>query len=188
MEVFIISFLVIAPAEMADKTQLLALLLMSRFRKPLPIIFGMLVALSLSHLIAALVGDWLGNLLKGNTLHWLVGLSLLGAAVWAFIPDKMGWDQVHQNRGSMFLTAFTTFFIAEMGDRTQLATIALAAHYQSLAAVVIGTTLGIMAANAPAVILGHATRGRLPLIFVRALSGGLFAFLSMYELSQVKTF
>lgn len=188
MEVFIISFLVIAPAEMADKTQLLALLLTSRFKKPLPIILGMFAALFINHLAAALVGTWLSNLLKGNILHWLLGLSLFAAAIWALLPEKMELSEKERGEAShhsIFITTFISFMIAEQGDKTQLVTAALAAQFHSITAVILGSTAGMMAVNVPVILMSHLVGDKIPLKAIKILSGLIFAGLGGYELSKV---
>ncbi len=184
MDALLISFFAVATAELGDKTQLVALCLASQFRKPVPIICGIFVATLASHLTAALVGQWVGVLLHGNILHILLALSFFAAAIWALIPDKMDYEEVSKNQHGIFLTSFIAFFLAEIGDKTQLATVALAAQFQSLAAVVIGTTMGMMAVNVPAVMLSHVITGRISIKLVRTVSGVLFAFLGIYELSK----
>jgi putative Ca2+/H+ antiporter (TMEM165/GDT1 family) len=184
MDALIVSFLAVATAEMGDKTQLVALYLASRFHRPVPIILGILAATLASHLAAGLIGQWIGVMLSGNILHWLLALSFFAAAIWAFIPDKIDSEQINQTHG-IFLTAFIAFFLAEIGDKTQLATVALAAQFQSLVAVVAGTTIGMMAANVPVVILSHTITNHISIKWVRALSGVLFAFLGIYELYKI---
>ena len=186
MYAFLISFLVIVPSEMADKTQLFALCLAARYKKPVPILLGMFLAIVVSHLAAGEIGKLLGGFLQGNMLHLLLGLSLIGAAIWAFIPDNLDDEscETHSNH-SIFIATFIGFSIAELGDKTQLATVALAAQFHTLIPVVMGTTLGMMLVNAPAVLLSHAIARKVPLNVVRAVSGGLFAGLGLYELSKI---
>jgi len=185
MESFIISFFVVATAEIGDKTQLLALCLASRFRKPMPIILGIFAATLANHLASGWVGQWVGSLLSDILLHFLLALSFFGAAVWAFIPDTLDEAAcLTASHKSIFATTFVTFFIAEMGDKTQLATVALAAQFQSLLAVVTGTTLGMMAVNIPAVLLSHFAMREVSLKLIRLISGLLFAMLGIYELCK----
>lgn len=186
MEALLISFVAVAIAEIGDKTQLIALCLASRFHKPVPILLGILAATLLNHALAALAGHWVGSLLTGNILHGLLCLSFIGAAVWAFIPDKLDGDpSCNYGNHGVFLTSAVTFFIAEIGDKTQLATAALAAQFHPLYMVVIATTLGMMAANAPVVLASHAISSRVSLKLVRAVSGIVFAGLAVYELSCI---
>jgi len=185
MDAFMVSFFAIATAEMGDKTQLVALCLASHFRRPTPIILGIFAATLATQLAAVLVGEWIGFLLRGNLLHLLLALSFFGAAIWAFIPEKEDGEQINMSHHGIFLTAFITFFLAEIGDKTQLATVALAAQFQSLIAVVAGTTLGIMAVNIPSVILSHAITERISLKMVKIVSGILFAGLGVYELAHL---
>jgi len=186
MEAFIISFFVVATAEIGDKTQLLALCLAARFRKPAPIIFGILAATLANHFAAGFIGQWVAGLLSDHVLHYLLAASFFAATVWAFIPDKLDEEacETATHKG-VFITTLITFFIAEIGDKTQLATVALAAQFHSLLAVVTGTTLGMMAANVPAVLLSHSITKRVSLKLVRTLSGILFAGLGIYELSKI---
>ncbi len=186
MIALLVSFFIIVAAELGDKTQLIALCLASRFRKPVPIILGILAATLASHFMAAFIGQWIGSLLHEKLLHGLLGLSFFAAAIWALIPDKVDCDTDQPlTHKSIFITTFITFFIAEIGDKTQLATVALAAHFQSFVWVVVGTTLGMMAANIPAVLLSHAITTRIPLKLVRVLSGIAFAVLGIYECSKI---
>lgn len=190
MEIFFISFVVIAAAEMGDKTQLLALLLTSRFRKPVPIILGMFTALSVGHIIMATVGNLIAKWLQGNLLHWILGISLFGAAIWAWIPEKVEVDEnevkdvSHHN---IFLSSFVSFTLAELGDKTQIATAALAAQFHSFVWVVLGTTTGMMAVNVPVILLSHAFGDKLPMKLIKLISGGIFACLGAYEISKVFT-
>jgi len=186
MEAFLIACVVVATAEMGDKTQLIALFLASRFRKPLPIILGILLATLGNHAATGFIGQWLGSVLSGPLLHGILALSFFAAALWAFIPNTIEahpWSTVSHH--GIFLTTFLTFFLAEIGDKTQVATAALAAQLQSVVAVVLGTTVGMMAANVPVVLLSHAIAGKISLTLVRALSGLLFACLGLYEVSKM---
>jgi Ca2+/H+ antiporter, TMEM165/GDT1 family len=176
---FLVSTGVVALAEIGDKTQILALMLAARFQRPWPIIFGILAATLANHAGAGIVGVLLGNFLTGGVLRWAVGLSFLAMAVWALIPDKYEEDQRAITRGGAFVTTVVVFFLAEIGDKTQIATIGLAARFEQLYAVVLGTTLGMMIANVPAVILGDRMAGRLPLKAIRYTAAVVFAALGI---------
>ena len=155
MEAFLISTGVVALGEMGDKTQLLAFLLAATFKRPVPIILGILTATIINHALAGLVGVWIAAQLGPNMLRWVVGVSFLAMAVWILIPDKVDDDAAGGNqRFGIFGTTVLAFFLAEMGDKTQLATVALAARYHELVPVVAGTTLGMLLADVPAVFLG----------------------------------
>ena len=177
LHAFLVSTGVVALAEIGDKTQLLALMLAARFQRPWPIIAGVLVATLANHAAAGLAGTLLGELLSGEWLRWIVGLSFLATAVWALFPDKYEADDSAVRRGGAFVTTVVVFFLAEIGDKTQIATISLAARFEQFYAVVIGTTLGMMIANIPAVILGDRLAGRLPLRAIRYTAALLFAVL-----------
>ncbi len=163
MHAFLVSTGLVALAEIGDKTQLLALMLAAHFRRPWPIIAGILIATLANHAGAGLAGTLLGNLLTGAWLRWIVGLSFLAMAIWALFPDKQDPEDGALARRGAFVTTVIVFFLAEIGDKTQIATIALAARFEQLYAVVLGTTLGMMLANVPAVILGDRLAGKLPL-------------------------
>lgn len=179
MSAFLTATLVVAVAEIGDKTQLLSLMLAARFRQPWPIVGGIFLATVANHYAAAWVGGWVAAALGPDTLRWLLGLSFLAIAAWALKPDTLE-DDVSPRRGmGVFATTFVCFFIAEIGDKTQLATIALAAKYTELAAVVIGSTLGMMAANVPVVFLGERIVKRLPLKAVRWTAAAIFAALGL---------
>jgi putative Ca2+/H+ antiporter (TMEM165/GDT1 family) len=175
MEAFFVSTSVVAIAEIGDKTQLLALLLAARFRKPLPISLGILLATLANHALAGLFGQFLGHLMTPDVLRWVVGLSFLPMAVWALIPDRGGDGNRLLERHGPLIATTVAFFIVEIGDKTQLATVALAARFDALVAVVAGTTLGLMIANIPAVIFGDAMAGRLPMTAIRIAAATLFA-------------
>jgi putative Ca2+/H+ antiporter (TMEM165/GDT1 family) len=176
---FLVSAGLVALAEIGDKTQLLSLLLAARFRRPLPIICGILIATLANHAGAGLAGILLGNLLSGAWLRWIVGASFLAMAIWALFPDKQGDDDGALARGGAFVTTLIMFFLAEIGDKTQIATIGLAARFEQLYAVVLGTTLGMLIANVPAVILGDKLAGRLPLRAIRYVAASVFAALGI---------
>jgi putative Ca2+/H+ antiporter (TMEM165/GDT1 family) len=175
MSALLTSTLVVAVAEIGDKTQLLSLMLAARFRRPWPIILGIFVATIANHFVAAWVGDWVAGALGPQTLRWLLGVAFIAIAVWALKPDEL--DDAPSGRRSMgvFATALVAFFIAEIGDKTQVATIAMAAKYTELAAVVAGTTLGMMLANVPVVFFGERIVARLPLKAIRWFAAAMFA-------------
>lgn len=174
MEAFLVSTLVVAIGEIGDKTQLLALLLAARFRRPLPIILGILAATVSNHTIAGLAGEWIRSSLDPNTLRWLLGGSFILIGIWALKPDTMDkGPSTMGNYGVFFVTA-SAFFLAEIGDKTQLATVALAARFHELIPVVAGTTLGMMIADVPAVFLGDKASSRIPMNAVRAVAAALF--------------
>lgn len=182
MEAFFTSTAAVALAEVGDKTQLLSLVLASRFRQPLPLLAGILLATIVNHGLAgalgAAVGDWLGPTL----LRWIVGLGFLAMAAWTLIPDQAD-DGPETNRHGPFLTTLIAFFLAEMGDKTQLATVGLAAAFPGhMAAVVTGTTLGMMLANAPVVLLGDRLARRFDLSRVRYAAAALFAVFGVWAL------
>jgi len=178
LEAFFTSTAIVALAEMGDKTQLLALVLAARFRKPVPIILGILFATLANHALAALVGQQMARILDGEWFRYLVALGFIAMAGWTLIPDKFDdGDEPKPARFGAFLTTLVAFFIVEMGDKTQIATIALGARYESVLAVTAGTTLGMMLANAPAVYLGEALVKRIPLNAMRI--GAAFLFLVM---------
>jgi Ca2+/H+ antiporter, TMEM165/GDT1 family len=179
-EAFLVSTGVVALGEMGDKTQLLALLLAARFRKPLPIIAGIFVATILNHAAAGALGTWLTSLLDPKWMRYLLGLSFLAVAAWMLVPDKA--DDLEENtRGKMGVFGITVvaFFMAEMGDKTQIATIMLAARYNDLLAVTAGTTLGMMAANVPAVLLGDKVVKWVPIAWVHRIAAAVFAVLGV---------
>ena len=185
MEAFLVSTLVVAVGEIGDKTQLLALLLAARFRKPVPIILGILVATLANHTVAGLVGAWVSANLAPETLRWGLGLSFLAIAVWALKPDKIDESPSTLGRYGVFLVTLVAFFLAEIGDKTQLATVALAAKYQMLPAVVAGTTLGMLIADVPAVFIAQAASPKIPFKAVRYIAAALFAALGVAALAGV---
>jgi len=183
LEPFLASTAAVALAEIGDKTQLLALVLASRFRKPLPIAAGILLATLLNHALAAWGGTLLAGLLDGPWLRWIVGGSFIVMAAWTLIPDKLddGEDSRFTRYGA-FLATTICFFLVEIGDKTQIATVALAAKYQSVLLVTAGTTLGMMLANLPVVWLGNKAAGKLPLKWIRLAAAGLFLALGVAAL------
>ena len=180
MEAFLVSIVSVATAEMGDRTQLLALVLAARFRKPWPIVGGIVIATLANHAAAGLVGVWFGRLLTPTVLDAVVGASMLGMALWTLVPDKLGdaTERPPRRRG-VFLTTLICFFIAEIGDKTQIATLALAAAYPNLVAVVAGTTSGMLLANVPVVFLGKAFADRLPMKAIHYGAAALFAVLGI---------
>lgn len=182
MEAFLISTGIVALAEVGDKTQLLAFLLAAKFRKPVPIILGILVATLANHAFAGALGAWITSLLAPEALRWILGVSFIGMAVWTLIPDKLDAGDARSDRLGVFGTTLVAFFLAEMGDKTQVATVALAAQYQAIVAVVAGTTLGMMIANVPAVLLGERIAGRMPVRLVHRVAAALFAVLGVATL------
>ena len=185
MEAFLASTLVVALAEIGDKTQLLSLLLAARYRKPLPIILGILVATLANHALAGALGAWLRSLLAPEVLRWIVGVSLLGIAAWTLKPDKLEGEVKESTRYGVFALTCVVFFLAEKGDKTQIATIVLAAKYDALMLVVIGTTLGMMIANVPVVYLGSGAAQRIPFRTVRIVAALLFAALGVAALLSI---
>lgn len=181
VEAFLISTGLVALAEMGDKTQLLALILAVRFRKPWPIVAGILVATVVNHALAGALGAWVTTVLGPVWLRWILGLSFLAMAAWMLIPDKFDDDDdaTQAPRWGVFGTTVIAFFLAEMGDKTQVATVMLAAQYQAWAWVVAGTTLGMMLANAPVVWLGERMTRRIPIRLVHLVSAGIFVLLGL---------
>lgn len=175
-----ISTLIVAVAEIGDKTQLLAILLAARFRKPVPILLGIFFATLLNHGMAAFLGAALGQWLEGAWFQFAVGVSFIVMAAWALIPDKADDGPQEAGAGSVFMTTAVAFFLVEIGDKTQVATALLAARFQDVFLVTVGTTLGMMAANAPAVLLGEAAARFAPLALVRTIAAGLFAVLGVW--------
>ncbi|MFM8345689.1 MAG: TMEM165/GDT1 family protein [Betaproteobacteria bacterium] len=186
MEAFLISTGVVALGEMGDKTQLLAIVLAAAFRKPLPIIAGIFAATVLNHALAGVVGSWVAQALGPEVLRWVIGLSFLAMAAWMLVPDEIDEETAAgRQRFGVFGTTVLAFFLAEMGDKTQIATVALAARYTELVAVVLGTTLGMMVANVPAVFLGDRIAKRLSMRVVHGLAALIFAVLGVLTLLQV---
>ena len=174
MEAFLISQSTVAIAEMGDRTQLLALVLAAHYRRPWPIIAGVLCATVINHAVAGFIGAHLGQYLTPARLDAIVGISMIGMALWTLKPDKLDESGAEPRRASALTATCIAFFIAEIGDKTQIATMVLAAAYQSLIAVVAGTTLGMLAANAPVVFLGSAFSSRLPLKAIHVAASLLF--------------
>ena len=179
MEAFLISTLAVAVSEIGDKTQLVALMLAARFQRPVPIILGILVATLTNHTLAALAGEWVRTRLPADSLRWGLGLSFLAVAAWTLLPDRIDFKARDRGRYGVFVTAAVAFFLAEMGDKTQIATAMLAAKYGALIPVVGGTTLGMMIADTPAVLLGGAAAKKIPLKAVRYAAAAIFALLAV---------
>ena len=179
MEAFLISTGIVALAEIGDKTQLLAFILAAKFRRPVPIIFGILVATIANHAFAGALGSWITSLVSPETMRWVLGLSFVGMAIWTLIPDKIDEDEAKLARYGVFGTTLIAFFLAEMGDKTQVATVALAAQYRAFLSVVAGTTFGMMIANVPAVLLGDRSADRIPVRLVHCVAAAIFAILGV---------
>ncbi|HEX8757853.1 MAG TPA: TMEM165/GDT1 family protein [Steroidobacteraceae bacterium] len=182
MESFLISLSTVAVAEMGDRTQLLSLMLAARFRRPWPILAGVLCATVANHAVAAFIGERLGRELTPRILDTAVGISMVAMALWSLKPDTLDEASAGRTRRGAFLATLVTFFVAEIGDKTQIATVALAAAYSNLPAVVAGTTAGMLLANAPVVFLGKAFSTRLPLKAIRYLASALFLAIGLYFL------
>ena len=178
MESLLVSTGVVALAEIGDKTQLLAFLLAARFKKPVPIIAGILVATIFNHGLAGALGAWITATISPEVLRWVLGLSFLGMAVWTLIPDEIEEDEARiAGRFGVFGATLITFFLAEMGDKTQVATVAMAAHYATPMLVVIGTTLGMLIADVPAVFVGDKLAAKIPMKLVHSIAAAIFALL-----------
>jgi putative Ca2+/H+ antiporter (TMEM165/GDT1 family) len=183
MESLLVSTGVVALAEIGDKTQLLAFILAARFKKPVPIILGILVATLVNHGLAGALGAWITSAVTPEILRWVLGISFIGMAIWTMIPDKIEDEEtkVAQKFG-VFGATLITFFLAEMGDKTQIATVAMAAHYAAPLLVVIGTTLGMLIADVPAVFLGDKLANKIPMKLVHSIAAGIFAILGIATL------
>jgi putative Ca2+/H+ antiporter (TMEM165/GDT1 family) len=182
MDAFLVSTGIVALAEIGDKTQLLAFLLAARFRRPLPIVAGIFVATVANHAFAAAVGAVVSRLLGPDVMRWVLGLAFIGMAAWIMVPDEIDAEDTTPARFGVFMTTLVAFFLAEMGDKTQVATVALAARYSSAVAVVAGTTLGMMLANVPAVYFGDRIAGRVPLKLVHGIAALIFLVLGVATL------
>jgi Ca2+/H+ antiporter, TMEM165/GDT1 family len=183
LEAFLVSTSIVALAEIGDKTQLLAFILAAKFRKPVPIVLGILVATIANHAMAGALGAWITTLISPHTLRWVLGLSFIAMAAWILVPDKFDEGEAKFARLGIFGTTLVAFFLAEMGDKTQIATVALAAQYHSVIAVVAGTTLGMMIANVPAVLLGNGMAQRLPVKLIHGIAAMIFAILGIATLA-----
>jgi len=183
MESLFVSTGVVALAEIGDKTQLLAFILAARFKKPLPIILGILVATLVNHGLAGALGAWITTSVSPGILRWVLGISFIGMAFWTMIPDKIEEEETRvATRFGIFGATLITFFLAEMGDKTQLATVALAAHYGTPLMVVIGTTLGMLIADVPAVFVGDKLADKIPMKLVHSIAAAIFALLGVATL------
>lgn len=180
MQTFLISTGVVALAEIGDKTQLLSLILAAKYRKPWPICIGILLATVANHALAGFVGELIARWLTPEVMHWVVVASLGAMAIWTLVPDKMDDAAAKGGHHGIILTTIITFFLAEMGDKTQIATVVLAAHYHPLWAVVAGTTTGMLLANVPVIWLGSRFADRLPLKTTRMAAAALFAALAIW--------
>ena len=183
MDAFLISTGVVALAEIGDKTQLLSFILAAKFRRPWPICLGILVATLLNHGVAGALGAWITTLLDPQMLRWGLGVSFLAMAAWILVPDRFDESEARFARLGVFGTTVVAFFLAEMGDKTQIATVALAAQYHAFVAVVLGTTLGMMLANVPAVVLGDRIAHRMPVRLVHSIAAAVFALLGVATLA-----
>lgn len=184
MEAILTSTAVVALAEIGDKTQLLAILLATRFNRPVPIILGILVATLANHALAALLGSQAAAFLDSDILRYAIAASFLAMAAWTLVPDKLDDEEAPKPRFGAFLTTLIAFFLVEMGDKTQVATIALGAQYHSVLAVTTGTTLGMMIANVPAIFLGSELLKRVDLAKVRMIAAALFLVIGLWVLAQ----
>ncbi len=183
MEALLISTGVVALAEIGDKTQLLAFILAARFKKPYPIIAGILCATIVNHGLAGALGAWITTVISPQTLRWVLGASFIGMAIWTLIPDKIEEEEPQiAKKWGVFGATLITFFLAEMGDKTQIATVALAANYAAPVMVVIGTTLGMLIADVPAVFVGNKFADKIPMKLVHSIAAGIFALLGILTL------
>jgi putative Ca2+/H+ antiporter (TMEM165/GDT1 family) len=186
LEAFTVSTGVVALGEIGDKTQLLALLLAARYRRPVPIIAGILVATLANHAAAGALGTWLTRVIEPTWMRWVLGLSFLAVAVWMLVPDEAGdAEGAGSGRLGVFGVTVVAFFLAEMGDKTQIATVMLAARYDALLAVTAGTTLGMMIANVPAVLLGDKAVKFVPIEWVHRIAAAVFAVIGVAVLAGV---
>jgi Ca2+/H+ antiporter, TMEM165/GDT1 family len=184
VEAFLISAMVVGLAEVGDKTQILSMMLAARFHRPLPIVCGILVATLANHEGAGLEGLVFGSLLTGAWMHWVLGISFLSVAVWALFPEKCSSESAPLGGTKVFLATLCAFFVAEIGDKTQLATVGLAARFESFYPVVIGTTLGMMVANVPAVLIGRRAASWLPMKAIRLTAAAAFGALGIATLAS----
>jgi len=184
MEAFFLSLSAVAIAEVGDKTQLLSMVLATRFKRPLPVIAGIFVATIFNHALAAEVGILVANWLTPQVLQWVLGVSFVAGGVWMLVPDKAGEVPGGASRFGPFVTTVIAFFLAEMGDKTQLATIGLAARFHDLISVAAGTTIGMMLANVPVVFLGNAAAKALPLTLVHGIAAAIFFALGLVTILE----
>jgi putative Ca2+/H+ antiporter (TMEM165/GDT1 family) len=187
MEALLISTGVVALAEVGDKTQLLAFLLAARFKKPAPIIAGILCATLVNHGLAGALGAWITSVVSPEVMRWVLGLSFIAMAMWVMIPDKIEEEETRMaGHLGVFGATLITFFLAEMGDKTQLATVALAAHYGTPLVVIAGTTLGMLVADVPAVFAGNRFAARIPMALVHSVAAGIFTLMGLLTLLKVE--
>jgi putative Ca2+/H+ antiporter (TMEM165/GDT1 family) len=188
MEAFLISTGVVGLAEIGDKTQLLAFILAARFKRPFPIIAGILCATLVNHGLAGALGAWITSAVSADVMRWVLGVSFIAMAIWTLIPDKIEEEetQVAKHLG-VFGATLVTFFLAEMGDKTQIATVALAAHYANPWLVVAGTTLGMLLADVPAVFVGDKFAAKMPMKLVHSIAAGIFAVMGLLALLKIDT-
>lgn len=187
LQAFLISMFVVALSEMGDKTQLLALLLAARFRKPIPILIAIFAATVINHGVSAILGQWITTILSPTVLLWIVSLGFIGMAVWMLIPDKLDDESESINKWQKYGVlgaTFVLFFLAEIGDKTQIATVALAARFDSIGWVTLGTTLGIMLVNAPAVFIGNKLAEKLPISLIHKIGALVFLVIGVAALVQ----
>lgn len=183
MESLFVSTGVVALAEIGDKTQLLAFILAARFKKPIPIILGILAATVVNHGLAGALGAWITSAVSPEVLRWVLGLSFIGMAIWTMIPDRIEEEETQvAKRFGVFGATLITFFLAEMGDKTQIATVAMAAHYAAPIMVVIGTTLGMLIADVPAVFVGDKLASKIPMRLVHSIAAAIFTLLGVVTL------
>lgn len=183
MESLLVSTGVVALAEIGDKTQLLAFILAARFKKPVPIILGILAATLINHGLAGALGAWITSVVSPDIMRWVLGLSFLAMAAWTLIPDKIEDEETHiAKKLGVFGATFVTFFLAEMGDKTQLATVALAANYAAPLMVIAGTTLGMLIADVPAVFIGNKFAAKIPMKLVHGVAAAIFAAMGVLTL------
>lgn len=184
---FLISTSIVALAEMGDKTQLLALLLAARYQRPVPILIAILLATLLNHGISAVLGQWITTVLSPDVLLWIVSIGFIGMALWMLVPDELGDETENINRWQkygVFGATFVLFFLAEIGDKTQIATVALAARFDSIFWVMLGTTVGMMIANGPAVFLGNKLANKLPIALIHKIGAMIFLLVGVSALVQ----
>ena len=183
LESFLVSTGVVALAEIGDKTQLLAFILAARFKKPLPIVLGILAATVVNHGLAGALGAWITATVSPDILRWVLGLSFIGMAIWTMIPDEIEEEETQvAKRFGVFGATLITFFLAEMGDKTQIATVAMAVHYGTPITVVAGTTLGMLIADVPAVFVGDKLASKIPMKLVHTIAAAIFALLGIATL------
>jgi putative Ca2+/H+ antiporter (TMEM165/GDT1 family) len=182
MDAFLVSTGIVALAEIGDKTQLLSFILAAKFRRPMPIVLGILLATIVNHAFAGALGAWITARVSPETMRWILGASFIAMALWTLVPDRFEADDAKLAKFGVFTATLIAFFLAEMGDKTQIATVALAARFHAFYAVVAGTTCGMMLANVPAVLLGDRIAGRIPARLVHAVAAALFAALGVATL------